>query len=104
MRIRDAVAKMVGAPLHKTPAALELSPDERNIVLVDIASLQKVSKLIVGCQTCSPFALTPISRILDRFNGASTTHTYYMLEKAARCPRCSRQVTERTLVEVDADA
>jgi hypothetical protein len=104
MRIRDAVAKMVGAPLENPRVALEPSPDERDIVLVDIASLQKVSKLIVGCQTCSPFAVTPISRILDRFNGAATAHTYYMLEKTARCPRCSRQVTEQTLVEVDAEA
>src|SRR5688572_14823422 len=102
-RIRDAVAKMVGASLHKPHTPLELPPDKRNIVLVDTGFLRKLSGLIVGCQICSPFAVTPVSHILDRFTRPSTAETYYMLEKAARCPRCSRPVTEATLVETSVE-
>lgn len=102
-RIRDAVAWMIGAPLDKPQVPLEPPPDQRNIVLVDSNALKKVSKRILGCQICSPFAEIPVSSILAGFHRSSGPDTYYMLEKMPKCPRCSRAVTEGTLVEVKAE-
>ena len=102
-RIRDAVAWMIGAPLHKPQVSLELPPDQRNIVLIDSNAMKKVSKRILGCQTCSPFAEIPVSSILAGFHQSSGPDTYFMLEKMPKCPRCSRAVTEGTLVEVEAE-
>jgi len=102
-RILDAVARMVGAPLHKPAVPLELPADQRNIVLIDTSSFRKLSNAIIGCQVCSPFAITPVSRILDHFKRPSVPETYYMMERAARCPRCSRPVTEETLVETNVE-
>lgn len=99
-RIRDSVARIVGAPLNDLHVAAD-TPDAQDIRLVDTAILQTLEKLIVGCQTCSPFADVPFNDVLDRATRFASSRTYYMLEEDANCPRCRRKVTEETLVELD---
>ena len=104
-RIRDAVAAMVGAPLHESigdPAGTTTTPDDLNIVLVDTGILRQARKLIGGCERCSPQAEIPFESILDRITGYDPSVTQYILvDGSANCPRCLRQLRETTLVEFE---
>ena len=101
-RVRDSLAKIVGAPLvRESGTAVDSSTDTPNIVLVDSFVLEKLERLIVGCQVCSPNAEFPFGRIVSRAMRSTTRKTHYMLERSVNCPRCSREVTQDTGVEVD---
>jgi len=77
-------------------------PQTQTVVLVDTRTLRNAERLILGCQYCSPTnAEIPFDWILDRITGADPTLTdYIMVECMARCPKCKRELTEKTLVEV----
>ena len=104
-RIRDAVAAMVGAPVQENgsdPAGTTPAPDDLNIVLVDTGILREARKLIGGCERCSPYAEIPFESILDRITGYDPSVTQYILvDGSANCPRCLRQLREKTLVEFE---
>jgi hypothetical protein len=97
-RIRDAVAAMVGAPLHEQAPTV---PDDLNIVLVDTGILRRARKHISGCERCSPCAEIPFESLLDQVTGYDPSVTQYILvDGSATCPRCLRQLRETTLVEI----
>ena len=76
------------------------TPEEQNVVLVDGATLRKAEKMIESCERCnSEGAEVPFDNILDRVMGSDPSVTYYILESPAKCPRCFREITEKTLVE-----
>ncbi|HMF01774.1 MAG TPA: hypothetical protein VKK06_17940 [Terriglobia bacterium] len=53
-----------------------------------------------GCKRCnSEGAEIPLDNILDRVTGSDRTVTDYVLESPLKCPRFSREITEKTLVE-----
>jgi len=101
VRIREAIASMVGAAIEKSePAPTNPSLEDLNIVLVDSATLHKAQRLIGGCRMCSRYADMPFNSILDSITGADPTNTRYILaEGSAKCPRCRRNVRENSLVE-----
>jgi hypothetical protein len=56
--------------------------------------------LIESCEQCNPEgAEIPFDNILDRVTPSDPSVTDYILESPAKCPRCFRQITEKTLVE-----
>ena len=101
LRIRDAVAAIVGAAIEKPyPKPTSPSLEDLNIVLVDSATLHKAQRLIGGCRVCSRSADIPFNSILDSITGGDPSNTRYILaEGSAKCPRCRRDVKENSLVE-----
>jgi len=74
--------------------------EEQVIVLVATPTLRKAERLIESCEHCNPEgAEIPLDNILDRVTGSDRTVTDYVLESPLKCPRFSREVTEKTLVE-----
>ena len=72
---------------------------EKNVVLIDAATLQKAQRLIIGCEACLEDAEDIFESILDQVTGCDPTVTDYVLEEPARCLQCGAKVTEKTLVE-----
>jgi len=53
-----------------------------------------------SCEHCNPGgAEIPFDNILDRVTGSDPSVTDYVLEQAAKCLHCRREVLEKTLVE-----
>ena len=76
------------------------TPEEQNVVLVNAASLREAVKQIDSCEHCNPGgAEIPFDNILDRVTGSDPSVTDYILESAAKCPNCRREILEKILVE-----
>jgi hypothetical protein len=70
------------------------------VVLVDGAILCKAERLIESCEHCNrEGAEIPFDMILDRVTGSDPSVTDYILEQPAKCPKCHREILEKTLVE-----
>jgi hypothetical protein len=75
-------------------------PEEQNIVLVAVVTLRKAERFIESCEYCNPEgAEMSFDCILDRITGLDPDVTDYLLERPAMCPKCGREITEKTLVE-----
>ena len=85
------------------PESFDPRPEAQNVVLVDAGTLRKAEKLILGCEACSPEdAELLFDNVLDRVTGNDPAVTdYIFVEVMAKCPRCLREVGEKTLVEVE---
>jgi hypothetical protein len=75
------------------------TPEDQIVVLIKDADLGRAEKLIIGCEGCSEDAEIPFDNILDRVTGCQPSVTDYVMEKPAKCPRCLREVREKTLIE-----
>ena len=68
------------------------------MVLVNIATLREAERMIESCEHCNPAgAEIPFDNILDRVAGCQPSVTDYILEAAAKCPNCRREILEKTL-------
>lgn len=74
------------------------SPEQLHIVLVDDETMHKAERLIEGCEACSDIAQVPFDAVLDFAKGSDSMVTDYLMERPARCPKCFRQIREKTLV------
>jgi hypothetical protein len=55
---------------------------------------------IESCEHCnSKGAEIPFDNVLDRVTGSDPSVTDYVLEVPAKCPNCSRDILEKTLIE-----
>jgi hypothetical protein len=80
---------------------LHPEPEDQNIVLIGRHLIRRAEKLIVSCEVCSPrYAETSFDSVLDRITGNDPTVTDYIFETPATCPKCGREVYEKTLVDV----
>ena len=61
------------------------------------ATLLRAQSQILGCEACSSDAGIPFDWILDEVTGRSGADVDYVLSEPARCPRCCREVTEKTV-------
>jgi len=69
-------------------------------VVIDTTTLRQAEKLIDSCEHCNPEgAEIPFDNILDRVTGSDPSVTDYVLESAAKCPNCRREILEKTLIE-----
>ena len=55
-------------------------------------------RMISGCELCCDCPEITFDCILDELTGFDPKVTEYILCRAARCPRCRREVNERTIV------
>jgi hypothetical protein len=78
----------------------DLTPEEQNIVLIYVATVQKAQRMISSCEACSNDAEIPFESILDRLTGSDPSVTDYILETPATCLQCGAEINEKTLVEV----
>ena len=83
------------------PRDLRPTPEQQNVVLIDVATLQKAQRMIAGCEACTEDAEIPFDNILDRVTGSDPSVTDYVLEVPARCLQCGAEINEKTLVEWD---
>jgi hypothetical protein len=75
-------------------------PEKQRIVLVDEAAVRQAQRLIDSCEQCNwEGAEFPFALLLDRLTGSDPRVTDYILEMPAKCPRCTRDILERTLIE-----
>jgi hypothetical protein len=64
--------------------------------------VHRVDEMLTGCEACSPEdADLPFDWILDLLTGNNPAITDYILEEPAKCPRCRREIKEKTLVEIN---
>jgi hypothetical protein len=75
-----------------------MTPEQLNIVLVDSTTIQIAEQLLEGCEACTEEAEVPFDIILDGVKGSDTSSTDYLLERPAKCPKCFREVNEKTMV------
>ena len=71
------------------------------IVLIAIskATLRRAQEHILACEACSTDAEMPFDWVLDEVTGRRGSDVDYFLSEPVKCPRCFREVTEKTLVE-----
>ena len=87
-------------PLASLPAADYFDPPLENatVMLVDEDLRAEAQKLIAACEQCADCTEISFECVLDQITGCDPRYTEYMLCRPARCPRCCRDVNERTLV------
>jgi len=62
-------------------------------VLVDEETVRQAERRIDSCEACAPDdSEIPFDYVLDSITGCEPELTDYVLEKPAKCPRCSAEV------------
>jgi len=76
------------------------TPEEQVVVLVERETIHNAEGFIKSCEHCNPErAEWPFNAVLDRVTGSDPSVTDYILEVPAKCPRCFREIFEKTLIE-----
>jgi hypothetical protein len=87
------------AKADSTPAfELDTPLEELNLFLVEEPLILEAQEWIGTCEHCSDLAEFSFDQILDSLTGSDPTVTEYVLCRAAVCPCCHGEVTEKTLV------
>jgi hypothetical protein len=55
---------------------------------------------VSACERCAENAAVTLNYLLDALTGCDPHSTEYVMCRAARCPSCSGEITEKTLVVV----
>src|SRR5262249_39770244 len=74
--------------------------EDLDIVLIDESRLQEAQHWVSGCKACSEHADIIFDYLLDAVTGCSPTTSRYILCRTARCPECSAEIRENTLVSI----
>jgi len=72
--------------------------EEMTVRLVGENLRAAAQSMISGCDQCCDCPEITFDCILDELTGCDPKSTEYILCRPARCPRCRRDVTERTIV------
>ena len=72
--------------------------NEVEIVLVDENVLREAEAYLSGCEHCAEFVAISFDYLLDAITHCNPLITEYVMCRPAKCPRCSRNITETTLV------
>jgi hypothetical protein len=88
----DAVVGSAGADYFDPPL------EEMTVHLVGENLRAAAQSMISGCDQCCDCPEITFDCILDELTGCDPKSTEYILCRPARCPRCRRDVTERTIV------
>ena len=84
---------------RRMPRDFRQRPEEQIVILIPAALLRKAQDLIAYCQYCDPESADfPFDILLDRVTGSDPVRTDYLLELPAKCPNCSCEVFEKTLI------
>jgi len=75
---------------------------QTDVVFVDEPQLKEAAQFISGCEHCAPdTAEITFDYLLDEITGCDPTVTEYVICHSARCPRCHREIVEKTLIVAD---
>jgi len=72
--------------------------EEMTVRLIGENLRAAAQSMISGCDQCCDCPEITFDCILDELTGCDPKSTEYILCRPARCPRCRRDVTERTIV------
>ena len=72
--------------------------EDVNIVLVGEALLSELELWLSACERCVSNAVITLDYVLDALTGADPQVTEYVMCRPTRCPTCSSQINEKTLV------
>ena len=76
------------------------APEHQNVVLINTTTVHEAEKLLESSENCNPEgAEIRFDNILDRVMDSDPIVTDYILEVAAKCPNCRREILEKTLIE-----
>ena len=76
-------------------------PVNKVFVAVSQAAVTQAEQAIRGCYRCSEKARVPFSQVLDRLRG-HRGDVEYILPVLAQCPKCQRDIDEKTIVSLKA--
>jgi hypothetical protein len=68
------------------------------IVLVDEDDIAQAQESILGCEHCGEGAKISFDYLLDVVMESDHSETEYLMCRRARCPGCSHEVNEKTLI------
>lgn len=88
----DPAESPAGADYYDPPL------EEMMVRLVGENLRAAAQSMISGCDSCCDCPEITFDCILDELTGFDPKSTEYILCRPARCPRCRRDVTERTIV------
>jgi hypothetical protein len=71
-----------------------------DIILIGETLLAQAESWLTACEHCTDKAIIPLDYVLDALTNCDPTVTEYAMCRAARCPSCTREITEKTLVVV----
>ena len=77
-----------------------LALEHFDIVLIGESRLREAQHWVSGCECCSEEAAIVFDYLLDGITGCNPTKTQYLLCRPAKCPQCSGEIRENTLVSV----
>jgi len=90
----------VASKLLETELANRPTPAHHDVILINASTVREAEALIVSCEHCNEDgAEFPFLVILDRVTGSDPKVTDYILEVPAKCPKCCREILEKTFVE-----
>ena len=100
--LENTLVRCEGEPGKSPVIAYPTSPslDETDVILVDEGLLAEAACWISGCQRCTKGAEMTFDYILDAVTDSDDPSTEYVMCRPVHCPRCKREVTEKTLVVV----
>jgi len=71
------------------------------ILALGVVTIRRAEEAISSCEACNKDAELPFDWILDEVTARDGSTTDYFLTEPARCPRCGRNIIEKTLVEAE---
>ena len=74
--------------------------EAKEVILLDEPTLLQVKRWVSACEGCADNAAITLEYILDALTGYDPAVTEYVLYQPMRCPACSGEITEKTLVVV----
>lgn len=100
--LEDTLVRCEGEPSRVTHAVYPTSAsmDDTEVVLVDEPLLAEAACWISGCQRCTKGAEMMFDYVLDAVTNSDDPNTEYVMCRPIHCPRCQREVTEKTFIVV----
>jgi hypothetical protein len=72
----------------------------KNVVLIDAATLQKPQRQIAGCEACRKDAVISFDNILESCDGLRSERDGLHFGSAGQVFACGGEINEKTLVEL----
>ncbi len=80
------------------PTPDDLHDPDLKFIAVTEEHMQQACDVLKSCEACNPDAEIPFDWLLAAIEGLSG-YQDYILPAAAKCPRCSAAIHEKTLIE-----
>jgi hypothetical protein len=100
--VENTLVRCEGEPSRQAAATYPASDymDDTDVILVDETILSEAAHWISGCQGCTKGAEMTFDYVLDAVMNSEDPTTEYVMCHPIHCPRCEREVTEKTFIVV----